>query len=145
MSIWKRTKGAVVTGFFGGAGAGFGIALLSAVSKMLHREGQKVMSTGVRGAELLEEFRTMPDSETVNLRRRYREALERNDGTRFTALLLRIPRDPATDRRLTLKYLNDVPDEEFEQLLQMLQYPKTASGHLAERLQILTNRIEGPK
>ncbi len=145
MSIWKRAKDAVITGFFGGAGVGFGIALLSAVSKKLHREGQKVAGTVAGGAELLEEFRTMPGSEMISLRRRYREALERNDGTRFTALLLRIPRDPVTDRRLTLKYLNDVPDEEFEQLLQMLQYPKTASDRLAERLRTLANRIEGSK
>jgi hypothetical protein len=93
------------------------------------------------GAQILEDLRRLPEPETASLRRRFSEALRRNDGPRFVALLSRIPQAPEGGRAASLKYLNDLSDEEFDQMVQLLDCPRSTPDRLAETLDSLKDEL----
>ena len=72
-------------------------------------------------AEILEDFRRMKLVETANLIRRHKESIQELRENRFVALLCKIPKG-RRGRRLTLRYLNDLPDPEFWQMLYLLEH-----------------------
>ncbi len=84
-------------------------------------EALKKIATDKR-AELLEALRLMPKEDTANLIARHKKAIQENRENRFVSLLCKIPRDKTEGRRATLKYLNDLEDEQFWQMLTLLEH-----------------------
>jgi len=73
-------------------------------------------------AELLNDFRLMPEEEKHNLIRRHHEAILKFTENRFVTLLCKIEPDPNEGRQPMLKWLNGLSDAEFDQMLSMLEH-----------------------
>lgn len=76
--------------------------------------------TDKRG-ELLADLAGMNSGDTGNLVRRHRESIRHFRENRFVTLLCKIPKEGDQGRKATLKYLNGLGDEEFEQMLNLLE------------------------
>ena len=135
----------MLAGLVGGAAGGVGAALINAVGPLVGHQERTSNDGGAVGQELLEDLRTMPDSETVKLRRRHREALERGEGESFAASLARIPPDAVAGRSAMLKYLNDLSDEDFGRSIQLLEFPRSTSDRLAGHIKASADRVERSK
>ena len=97
----------------------------TAGGKVVERTAKKVFED--QRAELLEDFRIMSaeDPKSVdNLIRRHKESIENKPipEYRFASLLCKIEKTENKGRRLTLKYLNDLDDEIFWQMLYLLEH-----------------------
>lgn len=145
MAFWRKGKDAAIAGFWAGIGAGVGSALIGGVGRVLGWPRGVPTRREAAGAGILQDIQEMPGSETANLRRRFQEALDENEGEKFVALLARIPSDPDGGRRVALKYLNDLPDQRFDQMMRLLEYPESSSEKLAKHAGALADWFEGSK
>jgi hypothetical protein len=73
-------------------------------------------------ATLLNDLRQMPRGDTENLLRRHRESIHHCTENRFVSLLCKVCETPDEGRRPALKYLNDLDEEEFDQMLCLLDH-----------------------
>jgi len=89
-------------------------------------------------AELLEDLRVMKAEDKGNLLRRYTEARIAFQERRFVRLLCNIRQDPQEGRRPTLKYLNDLSDPEFEQMVNLLD---DGNGTLSSKIDDAAGRV----
>lgn len=145
MSFWNRGKEAAFAGFVGGVGANIGSSFINRVRRLMSGTEGVPKVADAAGAQLLLDFQAMPDSETANIRRRFKEALQRNEADRFVSLLSTIPWDGDQGRQASLRYLNSVSDQEFEKMMELLEHPQSASDKLAGHIGALADRIEGSK
>jgi len=145
MSFWKRGTDAATVGFFGGIGAAIGNLFINKLGSGMRGGPYGSDQEATTGAALLEDLQSMPESDTGNLRRRWKETLARNEQDRLATLLLRIPKATGQSRQPLLKYLNDLPDEEFNAMMQLLAHPQSTSEKLAGHISALTDKIAGAK
>jgi aminopeptidase-like protein len=126
-----------------------GVAAIAAGTNVtidkLKEHGSKTSSD--ERAELLEELRLMSPEEKENLLRRHREAISTFQEQRFVRLLCKVRQDPQEGRRPTLKYLNDLSDQEFEQMVCLLDDGLSskidaAAGRAASHLRQIGSKID---
>ncbi len=145
MSFWKRGTDAATVGFFGGIGAAIGNLFINKLGSGMRGVANGTDQEATAGSALLEDLQSMPEIDTANLRRRWKEALGRNEQDRLATLLLRIPNTTGQSRQPLLKYLNDLSDEEFIAMMQLLAHPQSTSEKLAGHISALTGKIAGTK
>jgi hypothetical protein len=75
-----------------------------------------------RRAELLEDLRLMAEVDRQNLTRRHKEAIAKDVECWFVKQLCKIPRDEREGRRPTLQWLNSLSDDEFGQMMELLDH-----------------------
>ena len=104
-----------------------------ALLKQFTKNGAQAVADHVKGkitndrrAELLEDLRWMGEKDKKNLIRRHKEAIANFTENRFVDLLCKIPESTLSPdecgRQGMLKYLNDLSDEEFDQMLYLLEH-----------------------
>ena len=99
----------------------------SFVKKWSEHAGQQfkeIVDISEKRAELLEDIRIMTEAnnEPKEILRRHKAAIENFTENRFVALLCKIPKNETDGRRKTLKYLDGLDDEKFNQVLCLLDH-----------------------